>query len=96
MTEGEVCLDYAKMAETQRQTQLDHASAVKKAPFKRKRNLKYRHDPQFRIGKCFRNQNQCWPLRKNNRRPPANPLSAYVSRQKRFSRQHLLQLYGSK
>jgi hypothetical protein len=25
MTEGEVCLDYAKMAETQRQTQLDHA-----------------------------------------------------------------------
>ncbi|MDA0305039.1 MAG: hypothetical protein O3B76_01965 [Proteobacteria bacterium] len=39
MTEGEVCLDRAKMAETQRQTQLDRASAVKKAPFKRKRNL---------------------------------------------------------
>jgi len=38
MTEGEVCLDYAKMAETQRQTQLDRASAVQNPPFKRKRN----------------------------------------------------------
>lgn len=37
MTEGEVCLDRAKMAETQRQTQLDRASAVKKALYKRKR-----------------------------------------------------------
>jgi hypothetical protein len=37
MTEGEVCLDYAKMAETQRQTQLDRASAVKNPPFRRKR-----------------------------------------------------------
>lgn len=34
MTEGEVCLDHAKMAETQRQARLDHASAVKKALFK--------------------------------------------------------------
>jgi len=38
MMEGEVCLDYAKMAETQRQTRLDRALAVKKAPFKRKRD----------------------------------------------------------
>ena len=33
MTEGEVCLDYARMAETQRQTQLGHASAVKRVFF---------------------------------------------------------------
>lgn len=37
MTEGEVCLDYAKMVDTQRQTKLDYASAVSKSPFKRKR-----------------------------------------------------------
>ncbi len=36
MTEGEVCLDYAKMAETQRQPRLDHALAAKKVLFKRK------------------------------------------------------------
>jgi len=39
MTEGEVCLDYAEMAETQRQPQLDRASAVKNPPFMRKHNL---------------------------------------------------------
>jgi len=37
MTEGEVCLDYAKMAETQRQTQFDRASAVQNPLFKRNR-----------------------------------------------------------
>ena len=37
MTEGEVCLDYAKMAKTQRQSQLDRASAIKNPLFKRKR-----------------------------------------------------------
>ena len=39
MTEGEVCLDYAEMAETQRQTQLDRASAVQNPLFKRNRYL---------------------------------------------------------
>jgi len=49
MTEGEVCLDYAKMAETQRQTQLGHASAVKKALFKRKRNLWFKDEGRLAI-----------------------------------------------
>lgn len=49
MTEGEVCLDYAKMAETQRQTQLDRASAVKKAPFKWKRNLWFQDEGRLAI-----------------------------------------------
>ena len=39
MTEGEVCLNYAKMAETQRQTQLDRTSAVKNPLLKRNRCL---------------------------------------------------------
>jgi len=39
MTEGEVCLGYATMAETQQQAQLDRTSAVKNARFNRKRNF---------------------------------------------------------
>ncbi len=39
MTEGEVCLDCAKMTETQQQLRLGHASAIKEVPFMRKRNL---------------------------------------------------------
>lgn len=55
MTEGEVCLDYAKMAETQRQTQLDHASAVKKAPFKRKCVSRLQNEGRLAIiGAVFR------------------------------------------
>ena len=49
MTEGEVCLDYAKMAETQRQTQRDHASAIKKAPFKRKRDSGFQDEGRWAI-----------------------------------------------
>lgn len=49
MTEGEVCLDYAKMAETQRQTQLNRAPAVKKALFKRKRNSWFQDEGRLAI-----------------------------------------------
>ena len=47
MTEGKVCLDRAKIAETQRQTQLDRASAAKNPFFKRKHNL------WFQDGACL-------------------------------------------
>ena len=49
MTEGEVCLDCAKMAETQRQTQLDRASAVKNPPFKRKRYSWFQDEARLAI-----------------------------------------------
>ena len=49
MTEGEVCLDYAKMAETQRQTQLDHALAAKKVLFKRKRDSGFQDEGRLAI-----------------------------------------------
>jgi hypothetical protein len=49
MTEGEVCLDYAKMAETQRQTQLDHALAAKKVLFKRKRDSWFQNEGRLAI-----------------------------------------------
>jgi hypothetical protein len=49
MTEGEVCLDRAKMIETQRQPRLDRASAAKKAPFKWKCNLWFQDEGRLAI-----------------------------------------------
>ena len=43
MTEGEECLDRAKMAETQRQTQLGHALAAINPLFKRKCDSGFRN-----------------------------------------------------
>ena len=49
MTEGEVCLDYAKAAETQRQTQLGHASAAKNPLYKRKRDSWFQDEARLAI-----------------------------------------------
>lgn len=49
MTEGEVCLDRAKMIETQRQPRLDRTSAVKNPLFKRKRDSWFQDEGRLAI-----------------------------------------------